>query len=124
MGESSWHTISLNGGIQANTTGMALDNLLELDILDAATARDNMSKIDLAIDQLNSWRADIGSTQNQVESSVRNLMTQETNIKAAESVIRDVDYAQESSTFSRLKYYLSSGNLCNITSKPNTTKRS
>jgi flagellin len=57
--------------------------------------------VDAAITQLNTFRADLGSTQNQVESGVRNLMTQQTNVKAAESVIRDVDYAQESSTFNK-----------------------
>jgi flagellin len=29
------------------------------------------------------------------------MMTQKTNIKAAESVIRDVDYAQESANFNK-----------------------
>lgn len=109
MGELADHQISLNGFIQANSTGLALDELLSIDTLDVGIARDSMSKIDLAIDQLNSWRADIGSTQNQVESSIRNLMTQETNIKAAESVIRDVDYAQESSNFSRLNIISQAG---------------
>ena len=41
------------------------------------------------------------STQNQVESAVRNLMTQATNVKAAESIIRDVDYAKESANFNK-----------------------
>ena len=44
---------------------------------------------------------DVGSTQNQVESAIRNLMTQSTNISAAESIIRDVDYAKESSNFNK-----------------------
>ncbi|RXK13590.1 flagellin [Halarcobacter mediterraneus] len=57
--------------------------------------------IDSAISTLNSYRADIGSTQNQVESAVRNLMTQATNVKAAESIIRDVDYAKESANFNK-----------------------
>ena len=51
--------------------------------------------------KLNGYRGDIGSTQNQVESAVRNLMTQATNVKAAESIIRDVDYAQESANFNK-----------------------
>ncbi|WP_298751614.1 flagellin [uncultured Arcobacter sp.] len=57
--------------------------------------------VDAAISQLNTYRADLGSTQNQIESGVRNLMTQETNVKAAESIIRDVDYAEESSNFNK-----------------------
>ena len=57
--------------------------------------------VDAAISALNSLRGEIGSTQNQVESAVRNLMTQATNVKAAESIIRDVDYAAESSNFNK-----------------------
>ncbi len=57
--------------------------------------------IDDAITDLNGYRGDIGSTQNQVESAVRNLMTQATNVKAAESIIRDVDYAAESANFNK-----------------------
>jgi flagellin len=57
--------------------------------------------VDSAITSLNGYRGDIGSTQNQVESAVRNLMTQSTNVKAAESIIRDVDYAQESANFNK-----------------------
>ena len=64
--------------------------------------------IDSAITQLNGYRGDIGSTQNQVESAVRNLMTQSTNIKAAESVIRDVDYA-ESANFNKLNIISQAG---------------
>lgn len=109
MGELSSHQISLDGNIQANTTGLGLDQLLTAGVLDADTARAFMGVIDSSIDVLNGWRADIGSTQNQIESSVRNLMTQETNIKAAESVIRDVDYAQESSNFSRLNIISQAG---------------
>ncbi|MCT7519793.1 flagellin N-terminal helical domain-containing protein [Aliarcobacter cryaerophilus] len=74
---------------------------------------DNASKfqgvIDSAITGLNGYRGDIGSTQNQVESAVRNLMTQSTNIKAAESIIRDVDYAEESANFNKLNIISQAG---------------
>ena len=59
------------------------------------------SVVDDAITKLNEYRSEIGSTQNQIESAVRNLMTQETNVKAAESIIRDVDYATESANFNK-----------------------
>ena len=65
--------------------------------------------INKAITKLNGYRGDIGSTQNQVESAVRNLMTQSTNIKAAESVIRDVDYAEESANFNKLNIISQAG---------------
>ena len=46
-------------------------------------------------------RSSFGSVQNRIESSVRNLQTTVTNLKAAESVIRDVDYAKESAEFNK-----------------------
>ncbi|KLE09800.1 flagellin, partial [Aliarcobacter butzleri L354] len=57
----------------------------------------------------NGYRGDIGSTQNQIESAIRNLSTQATNIKNAESVIRDVDYAQESANFNKLNIISQAG---------------
>jgi len=69
--------------------------------LTADIANSYMETIDEAINQLNTVRSDFGSTQNQLDSFVRNAMTTQTNIKAAESVIRDVDYAAESSNFNK-----------------------
>jgi len=60
-----------------------------------------MSAIDSALTNLNTVRSEFGSAQNQVESAIRNMMTTHTNLKAAESIIRDVDYAQESANFNK-----------------------
>ena len=64
-------------------------------------ANQYMDVIDGALNKLNLIRSEFGATQNQIESSLRNMMTTQTNIKAAESVIRDVDYAAESANFNR-----------------------
>ncbi len=107
MGENSTDTIASTSGVQANESGLGLDTLRLLTsggnsaTLAAGTAQGQLAVIDSALNTLNSWRADFGSTQNQLESAVRNQMTQQTNIKAAESVIRDVDYAQESANFNK-----------------------
>ncbi|MGB5919945.1 flagellin [Arcobacter sp.] len=66
--------------------------------------------VDSALSQMNIYRSDLGSTQNQIESAVRNLMTQKTNVKAAESVIRDVDYAEESANFNKQNIISQAGN--------------
>lgn len=63
-----------------------------------------------AITKLNEYRGEMGSTQNQIESAVRNLLTQSTNIKSAESIIRDVDYAVESANFNKLNIITQAGN--------------
>ncbi|UTJ06358.1 flagellin [Arcobacter roscoffensis] len=111
MGDKAANTISTGDSVQSNTTGLSLaplDGLVSAGVtsaggagITAANARTQMLEVDQAIDRLNGWRADFGSTQNQLESAVRNLGTQQTNIKNAESVIRDVDYAQESANFSK-----------------------
>ncbi len=102
IGEKDTDTIK-TASINANTTGLSLGAL-------SAAAKATLTKtiaaaqqtvVNKAITTLNSYRADIGSTQNQVESAVRNLMTQSTNLSAAESVIRDVDYAEESANFNK-----------------------
>ncbi|MCT7554879.1 flagellin [Aliarcobacter butzleri] len=117
VGESTADTISTKT-IQANTSGYKLSTLLA----DTKAAADSdavafskgmaslgQAAIDKAITTLNGYRGDIGSTQNQVESAVRNLATQATNIKNAESVIRDVDYAQESANYNKLNIIAQAG---------------
>ena len=105
MGENQSNTISFNGSVKSNTAGLTGISALKVSANNgtwsAGSARNHMADVDTAINQLNTWRADFGSTQNQVESAIRNMMTQETNIKAAESVIRDVDYAAESANFNK-----------------------
>ena len=91
------------GSLKATSVGKAGS------VFNRSTASSQQKKVDDAITRLNSYRGDIGSTQNQVESAVRNLMTQSTNIKAAESVIRDVDYAEESANFNKLNIISQAG---------------
>ena len=116
MGELSSDIITTDGGISANITGLALTSLRSIvsadsngDKLTQTAAQTMMSKIDNALNSLNKWRANFGSTQNQLESATRNMMTQVTNIKAAESVIRDVDYAEESANFNKYNIIAQAG---------------
>ena len=110
VGEKSSDIISM-GSVQANTTGLTLTsiNALTSGGLTSSLAGTAQATVDTAITTLNGYRGDIGSTQNQVESAVRNLMTQATNIKNAESVIRDVDYAEESANFNKLNIISQAG---------------
>ena len=102
VGEKATDTITM-GAVTANTTGLSLTALstAAAGTISKGDASDAQTAVNNAINKLNGFRGDIGSTQNQVESAVRNLMTQATNVKAAESIIRDVDYAQESANFNK-----------------------
>ncbi|OCL95139.1 flagellin [Aliarcobacter thereius] len=98
--------------VQANTVGFSLNQLVTdsaATTFTRAMATAGQSKVDAALTTLNGYRGDIGSTQNQIESAVRNLMTQSTNIKNAESVLRDVDYAEESANFNKLNIISQAG---------------
>jgi len=52
-------------------------------------------------DRINKMRANIGAMINRLEHTVNNLMNQETNTQAAESVLRDADFASETAAFTR-----------------------
>ncbi len=111
VGEKTSDMITMSA-VRANTTGLALTGLTGLTTsgtLTTTAAQTGQGSVDSAITTLNGYRGDIGSTQNQVESAVRNLMTQATNIKNAESVIRDVDYAEESANFNKLNIISQAG---------------
>ncbi|MCT7617388.1 flagellin [Aliarcobacter butzleri] len=89
----------MSAGATAGTTG----------VFTRTMAQSGQKAIDKAITTLNGYRGDIGSTQNQVESAIRNLTTQATNIKNAESIIRDVDYAKESANYNKLNIIAQAG---------------
>ena len=59
--------------------------------------------------QLDRIRADIGSVQNQIVSTINNISTTQVNVKAAESQIRDVDFASEASNFNKYNLLAQSG---------------
>ena len=54
-------------------------------------------------------RADLGSVQNQMISTVNNISVTQVNVKSAESQIREVDFAQESANFSKFNILAQSG---------------
>ncbi|MDY5185675.1 flagellin, partial [Helicobacter trogontum] len=54
-------------------------------------------------------RADLGSVQGQMISTVNNISVTQVNVKAAESQIREVDFAQESANFNKLNILAQSG---------------
>jgi flagellin len=60
-----------------------------------------ITALDDAIVKVNSMRADVGATVNRLESAINNLTVSSTNQQAAESQIRDVDFAAESSEFTK-----------------------
>ncbi len=60
-----------------------------------------ISEIDTAIRSVNAMRSSVGALMNRLDHAIANLSVQETNMASAESVIRDTDFAQESTQFTR-----------------------
>lgn len=76
------------------------------------TLRGAMLTIDIAESAtklLDKIRADLGSVQGQMISTINNISVTQVNVKAAESQIREVDFAAESAEFSKLNILTQSG---------------
>ena len=68
-----------------------------------------ISALDSAINSVNTMRSDMGAYINRLEHAINNLMISNTNQQSAESLIRDVDFASESSQFTRNQILTQSG---------------
>lgn len=77
-----------------NATGEAL-GISGTNILDKESAAGNLEIIDEAITQVAGFRANFGSIQSRLQSTIQNLDTASVNTEAARSQIEDVDIAAE-----------------------------
>lgn len=68
-----------------------------------------MNIVETALKTLDATRADLGSVQNQLVVTVNNISVTQVNVKAAESTLRDVDFAAESANFSKYNILAQSG---------------
>ena len=60
-----------------------------------------ISRITTAIQSVNTLRSDLGAVVNRLDHAIGNLAISNTNQQAAESIIRDVDFAHETTRFTR-----------------------
>jgi len=72
-----------------------------IDLSTSAAASAALPGLDLALDTVNDYRSQMGASQNRLESSLRNLENADQNITAAESQIRDADFAKEASEMAK-----------------------
>ncbi len=98
-GSSAPHTVAFGG------TGGKLNTLLQLidgdPIAVAGFAPWATGTNFTGLERVNQMRANIGAMINRLEHNVNNLIESETNQQAAESLIRDVDFAQETAKFTK-----------------------
>ncbi len=99
--------IDVMTGVGTATAKNKLD--LYLDLIDGGenvdpllnTALYNGDQNITGLERISTMRAKIGAMVNRLEHTVTNLQNSINNTQAAESVIRDADFAQESATFTR-----------------------
>ncbi len=114
FGDFSWDPLTDPGDIMINaafggnaSVGNKLDLILKL--IDGGKNIDAAVKATLVmnannptgLDRINRMRAYIGAMINRLEHTVNNLLNQEANTQAAETVIRDSDFAAETASYTR-----------------------
>jgi len=75
----------------------------------AGSAKGSLALIDLAISEVDSYRATLGAVGNRLEHSAANLYTRVENQMAARSRIQDADYAVEAANLARAQILQQAG---------------
>jgi len=78
-------------------------------LADAKSAQEAITAVDVAIDKVSSLRSNLGSVQNRLESTIRNLDVTRQNLASSESGIRDLNIAEETLAFTRAQILLQAG---------------
>ncbi|MFO0863145.1 MAG: flagellin [Gemmataceae bacterium] len=93
-----------------NVAGTQFANLNAIDVQSQSGAQDAIKVIDQAISDITNLRGRLGAVQQQtLESNANNLRTTLENTTAAESVIRDTDFAAETANFSKSQVLMQVG---------------
>jgi flagellin len=87
--------------LQALNLTVSTLGLTNSDLSSASGARNALSTIDSALGTVSTALGSIGANQNRISYAQDNLKTKIANFSAAESVIRDVDMADEMTKFSK-----------------------
>ena len=95
-GANSGDTLSFTIG-DARTSSL----VGSIDVTSASGRASALDSIDKAMSSIDGTRAGLGASQNAHMSNIRNISLTQVNVAAAESQMRDVDFALESANFSQ-----------------------
>ena len=101
--------IGANAGINSANAAMEFGGTLGAGVTTLKGAMLVMDIAESAIKQLDTIRADLGSIQQQMQSTINNITITQVNVKSAESGIREVDFASESANYSNLNILAQAG---------------
>lgn len=91
-------TITMDS-LTAGAIGMSASSAVGVSTQSSAITA--VSTIDTAIASVNNMRSDVGAYVNRLEHAINNISNQEFNTQDAESRIRDVDFAEETTNFTK-----------------------
>ena len=94
-GGSTFQTDEDVSNVQATGT------LANADITTVDNANRTLETVDSALAQIDSFRAGLGAIQNRFESTIRNLSAVSESLSAANSRIKDADFAAETANLSK-----------------------
>ncbi|MFP8784312.1 flagellin N-terminal helical domain-containing protein [Planococcus plakortidis] len=95
IGANSGQSLTVEWKAQLSTAlGEDAVDISELTVATKVGAQTALDTLDEAIKSVSSSRSQMGAYQNRLEHSINNLNTSSENMTAAESRIRDVDYAE------------------------------
>jgi flagellin len=84
-----------------STGALSIDLANNVFITSQSDATNSITALDGALTSVNELRARLGAITNRLEHAITNQQNQEQNMQAAESVIRDADFAEETTKFTR-----------------------
>jgi flagellin len=111
VGANSGETIDVTTSDLLGAGGVGTDIAALSGSAASTAAWDNVSldDIDSAIKNVSSMRSTFGAVQNRMDHRLTNLATYQENLTASESRIRDVDMAEEMTTFTKLNILQQAG---------------
>ncbi|MBA53317.1 MAG: flagellin [Pseudomonadales bacterium] len=92
---------ALAGGAADEQNVQAVGTIANADITTVEASNITMESVDSALAQIDSFRAGLGAIQNRFESTIRNLSAVSESLAAANSRIRDADFAAETANLSK-----------------------
>ena len=103
-------TVETMLGIQeTNSAGSVGNTVADIDISTVAGAQSAIEVIDVALEQINSTRGDLGAISNRLDFTINNLSNVSENAAASRSRIEDADFAAESAALSRAQVLQQAG---------------
>lgn len=103
-------------------TNNQFNTLNDIEVTNTYKAQDTLAIVDKAIDEVTNLRGELGAfQQNTLESTANNLRATLENTVNAESIIRDTDFAEEISNFTKYQTLVQAGT--NVLGNANQTSQ-